>query len=41
MSREELDELSQDVAHNPKKKMTLEKFFQQFNTLDTNNYGGW
>lgn len=35
------DELNQDVASVPKKKMTLEKFFQQFNTLDPNNYGSW
>jgi type IV pilus assembly protein PilO len=41
MSREEFDELNQDVAVRPKKKMTLDKFFQQFNTLDTSNYGGW
>ena len=41
MSRDDFDELSQDVAVNPKKKMTVEKFLQQFNTLDTSNYGGW
>lgn len=41
MSREEFDELAPEVAVRPKKKMTVEKFFQQFNTLDTNNYGGW
>lgn len=35
------DELNQDAASVPKKKMTLEKFFQQFNTLDPNNYGSW
>ena len=34
--RNDLDELT------PKKnRMTVEKFFQQFNTLDTNNYGSW
>ena len=41
MSREEFDELNQDAAVSPKKKMTVDKFFQQFNTLDTSNYGGW
>lgn len=32
-------ELNHDVPR--KKKLTVEKFFQQFNTLDTNNYGSW
>lgn len=41
MSREQFDELTQDQAVRPKTKMTVEKFFQQFNTLDTSNYGGW
>lgn len=41
MSREEFDELAPEAAVRPKKKMTVENFFQQFNTLDTNNYGGW
>jgi type IV pilus assembly protein PilO len=40
MSREEFEELN-EVAAAPKKKMTLDKFLQQFNTLDTNNYGSW
>lgn len=40
MSRDEFDELSQATT-NTKKKMTVEKFFQQFSTLDTSNYGGW
>lgn len=40
MSQEELNELNQDVAVK-KKKMTVEQFFQQFNTLDMNNYGSW
>lgn len=41
MSRDEFDELNQDAVVNPKKKMTLDKFLQQFNTLDPNNYGSW
>ena len=41
MSNEEFDEFSQDVVTVPKNKMTVEKFFQQFNTLDPNNYGSW
>lgn len=41
MSREEFEELSQEAVIAPKKKMTLDKFLQQFNTLDTNNYGSW
>ena len=41
MSRDEFDELNQDAAVAPKKKMTLDKFVQQFNTLDPNNYGSW
>lgn len=41
MSLDEFDELNQNETVVTKKKMTLEKFFQQFNTLDMNNYGGW
>ena len=41
MSRDEFDELNQEAVVKPKKKMTVEKFFQQFNTLDPNNYGSW
>ena len=41
MSNEEFDEFGQDVVAVPKNKMTVEKFFQQFNTLDPNNYGSW
>ena len=40
MSNDGFDELSQDVGTVPR-KMTVEKFFQQFNTLDPNNYGSW
>lgn len=38
---QQFDELNQDVVVTAKNKMTLEKFLQQFNTLDPNNYGGW
>lgn len=41
MKREEFDELEPEVATPAKKKMSLEQFFQQFNTLDMNNYGSW
>jgi len=41
MSLDELDELNPNEAAVPKKKMTLDKFLQQFNTLDPNNYGSW
>ncbi|WP_180083250.1 type 4a pilus biogenesis protein PilO [Acinetobacter sp. YH12102] len=41
MSNEKFDEFSQDAMAVPKNKMTVEKFFQQFNTLDPNNYGSW
>ena len=41
MSRDEFEQLNQDAVVVPKKKMTLEKFMQQFNTLDPNNYGSW
>ncbi len=38
---EQFDELGQEAVVAPKNKMTVEKFFQQFNTLDPNNYGSW
>ncbi len=41
MSRDELKDLATDQAVPKKKKMDVEKFFQQFNTLDMNNYGSW
>lgn len=43
MSRDEFDELDQEteLATSTKKSMTVEKFFQQFQTLDNKNYGGW
>ena len=41
MSRDEFDDLSQATVAPAKKKMTLDKFLQQFNTLDPNNYGSW
>ncbi|RKG31585.1 type IV pilus inner membrane component PilO [Acinetobacter tianfuensis] len=41
MSKDNFDELNQEPAAPVKKKMTLDKFLQQFNTLDPNNYGSW
>lgn len=41
MSQDELNDLNQDGVAVKKKKMTVEQFFQQFNTLDMNNYGSW
>ncbi|WP_130803671.1 type 4a pilus biogenesis protein PilO [Acinetobacter ihumii] len=41
MSRDEFNELDSDVAAPKKNKLTLDKFLQQFNTLDMNNYGSW
>ena len=41
MSLDEFDELNSKENVTSKKKMTLDKFFQQFNTLDMNNYGSW
>ena len=41
MSREELDQLDSEQAGTKKSKMSVEKFFQQFNTLDMNNFGSW
>ena len=41
MSQEELNELNQAGVAAKKKKMTVDQFFQQFNTLDMNNYGTW
>ena len=40
MSQDQFDELD-DVKQPAKKKMTLERFMQQFNSLDPNNYGSW
>lgn len=37
MSREDLD----GVKVTPKKKMTVDQFFKQFNNLDSSNVGGW
>ena len=41
MSLDEFDELNPKEVLTAKKKMTLDKFLQQFNTLDMNNYGSW
>ncbi len=37
MSRDEFEELTSENHAVAKKKMTVDKFFQQFNTLDPNN----
>ena len=41
MSRDNLDEFDDELNTPKKNKMTVDKFFQQFNTLDTNNFGSW
>lgn len=41
MSREDLDEFDESIEKPKKKAMTVEKFFQQFNTLDSSNFGSW
>lgn len=41
MNLEKSDDLNQDTVAVKKKKMTVDQFFQQFNTLDMNNYGSW
>lgn len=41
MSRDDLDEFDDGLDTPKKNKMTVDKFFQQFNTLDTNNFGSW
>ena len=41
MNLDKSDDLNQDTTTVKKKQMTVEQFFQQFNTLDMNNYGGW
>ncbi len=41
MSLDKSDDLNQDTVVTKKKKMTVDQFFQQFNTLDMNNYGSW
>jgi type IV pilus assembly protein PilO len=41
MSLDEFDEFNPQESVKTKKKMTLEKFFQQFSTLDMDNYGSW
>jgi len=42
MSREDLEQIDASLKDTSKKnKMSVEKFFQQFNTLDMNNYGSW
>ncbi len=41
MSREDLDEFDDELDTPKKKSMSVDKFFQQFNTLDSSNFGSW
>lgn len=44
MSRDEFEDLDQanaELAKPSKKKMNMDQFLKQFNTLDPNNYGSW
>lgn len=41
MSQDELQELALEQSTVKKKKFNFDKFLQQFNTLDMNNYGSW
>lgn len=41
MSRKDVDDFDSEFETPKKKSMSVDKFFQQFNTLDTNNVGGW
>ena len=41
MSNDDLDDFDSKLDAPKSKKMTFEKFVQQFNTLDPNNMGGW
>lgn len=41
MSHEDFEEAGEALVVPKKKKLTVEKFFQQFNTLDSSNFGSW
>lgn len=41
MSRDDLDEFDDKFDTPKKKSMSVDKFFQQFNTLDSSNFGSW
>ena len=41
MSTNDFDDIVEEAPVAKKKKFNVEKFFQQWNTLDANNYGGW
>ena len=41
MSFDEYQDTTQDEVVKKKKKFNFEKFMQQWNTLDSNNYGSW
>jgi type IV pilus assembly protein PilO len=41
MSINDFDDMTEDAPVAKKKKFDFQKFMQQWNTLDANNYGGW
>ncbi|MEB3753207.1 type 4a pilus biogenesis protein PilO [Acinetobacter sp. MD2(2019)] len=41
MSKQQFDDLNDGAETAAKKKLSLDKFIQQFNSLDPSNYGGW
>jgi type IV pilus assembly protein PilO len=41
MSLDDFEDLSEDQTTPKKKKFDFQRFMQQWNTLDANNYGGW
>ena len=41
MSINDFDDMTEDAPIAKKKKFDFQKFMQQWNTLDANNYGGW
>lgn len=41
MSINDFDDMTEEVPVAKKKKFDFQKFMQQWNTLDANNYGGW
>ena len=41
MSYDDYDDIAQESTVAKKKKFDFDKFMQQWNTLDTNNYGSW
>lgn len=41
MSQDQFEELNSEENKSAKKKLTFDRFVQQFNSLDPNNYGSW